>query len=144
MSAEASVGMSAGGKVVTDIGGSEMKVKGNTDLKGGVISSKQDAIESQRNKLVTATLTQSDVQNHADYRGESFGVSGGVSSGGDGKDPNSTGEGKGPGGVNLMNVASTSGAGLGAPVAASTSGSKDSVTKSGISGGGIIITDDAA
>ena len=43
-----------------------------------------------------------------------------------------------------MNVASTSGAGLGAPVAAFTSGSKDSVTKSGISGGGIIITDDAA
>ncbi len=43
-------------------GGFDVKVKGNTDLKGGVISSTQDAIESQRNKLATATLTQSDVQ----------------------------------------------------------------------------------
>ena len=126
-------------------GGFDVKVRGNTDLKGGVISSTQDAIDNNSNKFVTRTLTQSDVQNHADYRGESFGVSGGVSSGGgDGKDPNATGAGKGPGGSNLITVASTSGAGMGTPVAASTSGSKDSVTRSGISGGSIVITDDAA
>nr|WP_314623562.1 hemagglutinin repeat-containing protein [uncultured Noviherbaspirillum sp.] len=126
-------------------GGFDVRVKGNTDLKGGVISSTQAGVDNNRNKLVTTTLTQSDVENHADYRGESFGVSGGVSSGGgDGKDPSATGAGKGPGGSNLINVASTSGAGLGAPVAAFTSGSKDSVTRSGISGGSIVITDDAA
>lgn len=126
-------------------GGFDVKVKGNTGLKGGVISSTPTAIDQNRNKLVTRTLTQSDVQNHADYRGESLAVSGGVSSGGgDGKDPKSTGDGKGPGGMNLTYVASTSSAGVGMPIAASTSGSKDSVTKSGISAGSIVITDDAA
>ena len=125
-------------------GGFDVKVRGNTDLKGGVISSTQAAVDARRNSFTTATLTQSDVQNHADYQGASFGVSGGVASGGgDGKNPNSSGEGKGLGGTNLMNVASTSGAGMGMPVAVSTSGSKESVTKSGVSAGSVVITDAA-
>jgi filamentous hemagglutinin len=123
-------------------GGFDLRVSGNTDLKGGVISSTQEAIDRNRNKLATRTLTQSDVQNHADYRGDSFGVSASTG-GGDGTDPNASGKGKGPGGSDLINVASTSGAGMNTPVAASTSGNANSVTRSGISAGSLVITDEA-
>ena len=125
-------------------GGFDIRVKGNTDLKGGVIASTQAAIEENRNSLVTGTLTQSDLHNHATYKGSGFGISGGFSvGGGDGKDPKANGESKGPGGSNLMNVASSSGTRMNMPAAMFDSGSDSSVTKSGISAGSIIITDEA-
>lgn len=124
-------------------GGFQVNVKGNTDLKGGVIASTQAAIDAGKNSLATGTLTQSDLANHATYKASGFGLSGGFSvAGGDGRDPKATGEGKGPGGTNLMNVASSSGAKMGMPVAMFDSGSDSSVTKSGISAGNITITDE--
>ncbi|WP_426114289.1 hemagglutinin repeat-containing protein [Massilia sp. PWRC2] len=44
-------------------GGFQLKVGSNTDLKGGVISSTQAAIDAGRNSLTTATLSFADVQN---------------------------------------------------------------------------------
>ncbi|MDX1251985.1 MAG: hemagglutinin repeat-containing protein [Gammaproteobacteria bacterium] len=55
-------------------GGFQIDVKGNTDLKGAVIASTDKAIEEGRNSLTTATLTQSDIQNKADARAESSGI----------------------------------------------------------------------
>ncbi|WP_201782460.1 hemagglutinin repeat-containing protein, partial [Amantichitinum ursilacus] len=46
-------------------GGFQVNVKGNTDLKGGVIESSQAAIDSKANSFTTGTLTYSDIENHA-------------------------------------------------------------------------------
>lgn len=133
-------------------GGFAINVKGNTDLKGGVISSSQAAVDASRNSLITATLTQSDIQNHAEYDASSVGLSGGVTiGGGDGKgtegkgaegksDPR--GQGQGPGGTNLIDVGK-SGSAMNLPVAMGASDSEGSVTKSGISGAAIVISDGA-
>uniref|UniRef100_UPI00056D8568 hemagglutinin repeat-containing protein n=1 Tax=Stenoxybacter acetivorans TaxID=422441 RepID=UPI00056D8568 len=56
--------------------GYQINVKGNTDLKGALITSAQSAEENNKNQLSTGSLTFSDIQNHADYEGESFGISG--------------------------------------------------------------------
>ncbi|MBA5688164.1 hemagglutinin repeat-containing protein [Rugamonas apoptosis] len=61
-------------------GGFQLKVGGNTDLKGAVISSTKDGID--KNVLITSTLTQSDIQNQSFAEASSAGVSGGVSFGG--------------------------------------------------------------
>ncbi|TCS32902.1 filamentous hemagglutinin [Paucimonas lemoignei] len=124
-------------------GGFDIRVKGNTDLKGGVIASTQAAVEANRNSLVTGTLTQSDLENHATFKASGIGLSGGFSvAGGDGKDPKANGEGKGPGGSNQLNVATSSGAKMNMPGVAFDSGSDSSVTRSGISAGNITITDE--
>jgi filamentous hemagglutinin len=125
--------------------GFQVNVKGNTDLKGGVIAGNQAAIDNNRNSLTTGTLTQSDIHNHADYNADSFGVSAGFSvAGGDGKNgPDGkpeTGEGKGIGGTNLINAGDGRN-GMGLPGVAADSGSDGSTTRSGISGGAIVITD---
>jgi filamentous hemagglutinin len=126
--------------------GFQVNVKGNTDLKGGVIAGSQAAIDNNRNSLTTGTLTQSDIHNHADYNADSFGVSAGFSvAGGDGKKgadgKPQTGEGKGIGGTNLINAGDGRN-GMGLPAVAAASGSDGSTTRSGISGGAIVITDD--
>jgi filamentous hemagglutinin len=90
--------------------GFQIKVAGNTDLKGAVIASTQAAIDRNKNSLVTATLTQSDISNHSEAEAESIGLSGSASfAGEDGKDSKNngqskepaTGQGKGPGGSDL-------------------------------------------
>ncbi|MCV9916874.1 hemagglutinin repeat-containing protein, partial [Burkholderia pseudomallei] len=58
-------------------GGYQVDVKGNTDLKGGVIASSDKAVQDGVNSLTTATLTYSDIQNHASYDASSVGISGG-------------------------------------------------------------------
>jgi len=55
-------------------GGFDIRVKGDTDLKGAVIASTQAAVDENRNQLVTATLTHSDIQNHADASTDSVGI----------------------------------------------------------------------
>ena len=55
-------------------GGFQIDVKGNTDLKGAVIASTDKAIEDGRNSLTTGTLTQSDIQNKADASAKSNGI----------------------------------------------------------------------
>jgi filamentous hemagglutinin len=52
--------------------GYDVQVKGNTNLTGAVIAS---AAEADRNRLVTGTLTTSDLENRAEYSASSSGIS---------------------------------------------------------------------
>ncbi|WP_226939253.1 hemagglutinin repeat-containing protein [Janthinobacterium sp. FT14W] len=113
-------------------GGFQIKVGGNTDLKGAVIS----ATEAGKldSSLSTATLTHSDIVNHAISKGSSVGVSGGMSFAGTGtRNENLTD-------VGGKKDATTAGL----PAIVSLSENFASTTRSGISGGTIVITDDAA
>ncbi|WP_232428059.1 hemagglutinin repeat-containing protein [Burkholderia ubonensis] len=122
-------------------GGFQVNVKGNTDLKGGVIASSDKAVQDGVNSLTTATLTHSDIENHASYDASSIGLSGGVG-GQIGKDQKGTA-------TNVNPVPGTTlpkgdgGLQVAPPVALSASGDANSTTKSGISGGAITITDGA-
>ena len=51
--------------------GFDINVEGNTDLKGGIISSEA---EKDKNKISTGTLTYEDIQNKADYKAGSIGI----------------------------------------------------------------------
>ncbi|MCX7289658.1 hemagglutinin repeat-containing protein, partial [Janthinobacterium sp.] len=113
-------------------GGFQIKVGGNTDLKGAVIS----ATEAGKldSSLITSTLTHSDIANHAISKGSSVGVSGGMSFAGTGtRNENLTD-------VGGKKDATTAGL----PAIVSLSENSTSTTRSGISGGTIVITDDAA
>jgi filamentous hemagglutinin len=139
----ASVGEQSG--IAAGDGGFQVKVNGNTDLKGGVIASSDKAIQDNKNSLATQTLTQVDIKNHSDFDASGFGVSGGFGVGGD------KGDGKAADGstkvatdtgsrIQTFQTGSTgTSAGIG-----SASGSSSSTTRSGISGGVVTITDDAA
>ncbi|MET3823715.1 hemagglutinin repeat-containing protein [Burkholderia ambifaria] len=122
-------------------GGFQVNVKGNTDLKGGVIASSDKAVQDGVNSLTTATLTHSDIENHASYDASSIGLSGGFG-GQIGKDQKGTA-------TNVNPVPGTTlpkgdgGLQVAPPVALSASGDANSTTKSGISGGAITITDGA-
>ncbi|MDO9419610.1 MAG: hemagglutinin repeat-containing protein [Herminiimonas sp.] len=54
--------------------GFDVKVAGNTDLKGAVIASTDKAVEENRNSFSTIQLTTTDIDNRADYKADSFGV----------------------------------------------------------------------
>ncbi|WP_288410331.1 filamentous hemagglutinin N-terminal domain-containing protein [uncultured Herbaspirillum sp.] len=99
-------------------GGFQINVRGNTDLKGAVIASSDKAVAANKNSLTTQTLTQSDIQNIAQYDAQSVGIGVGYSTGKDG--------------------------GLSAtpPVVVGANGSASSTTRSAVSGGVITITDD--
>ncbi|WP_227791512.1 hemagglutinin repeat-containing protein [Burkholderia sp. BE17] len=97
-------------------GGYQVNVKGNTDLKGGVIASSDKAVQDGVNSLTTATLTTSDIENHASYDASQVGLSAGYGTGGWSAKP---------------------------PVALGASGDANSTTRSGISGGSLTITDSA-
>src|SRR5690606_28285091 len=60
-------------------GGFQIVVGGNTDLKGGVLSSSQAAVEQGKNLLVTGSLTASDLQNKDEHSASGFALSGSVS-----------------------------------------------------------------
>ncbi len=51
--------------------GFDINVEGNTDIKGGIISSET---EKDKNKISTGTLTYEDTQNKADYKAGSIGI----------------------------------------------------------------------
>ncbi|GKS87092.1 hypothetical protein AVMA1855_23090 [Acidovorax sp. SUPP1855] len=62
-------------------GGFDVNVKGNTDLKGGAITSTQAAIDGGKNTFSTGgTLTMSDLDNRASYNASGFEVTVGVGS----------------------------------------------------------------
>ena len=61
-------------------GGFNVKVQGNTDLKGGAITSTQEAIDNNINTFTTASLTSSDIQNRAEFKADGVQVSVGVGS----------------------------------------------------------------
>ncbi|WP_231686345.1 hemagglutinin repeat-containing protein [Ralstonia pseudosolanacearum] len=142
--------------------GFQVNVHGNTDLKGAVIASTDKAVQDGVNSLTTATLTQSEIHNRAEYSASSIGIGGGYSYGGGGMMPVGGGSGGGgnttAGGVgtNQQGQATTGGDKVPGsnvptsgnwsatpPVVMGASGSGSSVTGSGISGGAIHITDGA-
>ena len=132
----ASVGEQSG--VQAGDGGFQINVKGNTDLKGGVIASSAKAVQDGANSLTTATLTYSDIQNHASYDASQVGISGGYG-GSIGKDQKGTATNVNPvAGTTLPSAGSVS---MAPPVVLSASGDESSTTRSGISGGTISITD---
>ncbi|WP_230950073.1 hemagglutinin repeat-containing protein [Burkholderia cepacia] len=122
-------------------GGFQIDVKGNTDLKGGVIASSDKAVQDNLNKLTTGTLTHSDIENHASYDASSVGLSGGYG-GTIGKDQKGKADNVNP--VPGMSLPKGDGGlQIAPPVALSASDDANSTTKSGISGGGVTITDGA-
>ena len=56
--------------------GYQIKVRDNTDLKGGIIISARSAEGKGKNCFQTATFTHRDIQNHSRYEGRSFGIGG--------------------------------------------------------------------
>lgn len=106
-------------------GGFDIRVNGNTDLKGGLIASSDAAIEAGRNRLSTATLTQADIHNAADAKATSSGVN--LSS-------DMVTQGKYGVGKAIVGNALNSG---------KDSGSSSGDTRSAISAGTVVITDDA-
>lgn len=106
-------------------GGFQVDVRGNTDLKGAVIASTDQAVVGGKNRLTTATLTNSDIHNraNADAQSSNFGLSSDVF-------------GQGKYGVTktvLGNVLGTT----------KESASSSGVTRSAVSAGAVTITDDA-
>jgi filamentous hemagglutinin len=103
-------------------GGFQLQIAGNTDLKGGVISSSEQAIKDERSSLDTATLSFSDIQNRDshDASGVSLGVNVGKNQTGDPFSPSM------------------------APGIGQVSGSQGSVTRSGVSGAALTVSDQQA
>jgi filamentous hemagglutinin len=116
-------------------GGFQVQVAGNTDLKGGVLSSSQGAIDTRQNTLTTATLTHSDVQNRDAHDADSIAVAGSVSGlvGNQGSAVTQRDK----------DAANTKPAPGAAGGIAHDSGAQTSTTWAGISGGAIVITDSA-
>lgn len=56
-------------------GGFQVTVQGHTDLQGGILSSSEQAIERDANRLTTGTLSHSDLHNSATLSAESSGIS---------------------------------------------------------------------
>ncbi|MEB1549512.1 hemagglutinin repeat-containing protein [Xanthomonas campestris pv. campestris] len=128
-------------------GGFNIRVGGNTDLKGGVIASTQAAVDAGVNRLRTGTLTVSDITNTSSYEAKGISLSGGYAAGGsNGKDGAKT-ETQTPPTTNNGSNWSWQNQGSGAQGASagysSKSGSQTSLTTSGISGGTLVITDQA-
>ena len=59
--------------------GFNVNVKGNTTLKGAVIASTDKAVEDGKNTFTTASLAMSDIENKAEYKATSVGVTLGMS-----------------------------------------------------------------
>ncbi|WGL59624.1 hemagglutinin repeat-containing protein [Pigmentibacter sp. JX0631] len=96
--------------------GFQLKVGGNTHLKGAVISSNDEAIKNKRNTFETGTFSSEDIVNKAWYEASQFTVAGSV-------------------GTLNNSVAPT--------VPLYSSDSKSNTTYSGVSGGSFVIRDDA-
>lgn len=124
-------------------GGFDLDVAGNTDLKGGVIASTRQAVDEGRNRLSTGTLTYSDLANASRYDAQGVNLSGGYSKGAGGE----TGTDGSPSTVNNGSTWSwqnfQTGTTGGAAGYVSKSGESNATTASGISGGTLVITDEA-
>ena len=128
-------------------GGFNLDVKGNTDLKGGILASTADPTN---NHFKTGTLTTSDIENKAEYSSDSMTVVASYSGGKSvpASDPN-LGPVQGPhtdwaGSTNLLQSGASSLAATAAGNAQqSIDGSAVGITKSAIAPGTAIITDDA-
>ena len=120
--------------------GYQIKVRDNTDLKGGIITSGKSAEDKGKNLFQTATLTTSDIQNHSRYEGKSFGIGASVAISGESMGQNRPAD-SGPG-IRLIDVSkgqnNNNAIGYG-----SDGDSKNSTTRSGINTRNIHITDEA-
>ncbi|MGY3804336.1 hemagglutinin repeat-containing protein [Pigmentibacter ruber] len=96
--------------------GFQLKVGGNTHLKGAVISSNDEAIKNKKNTFETGTFSSEDIVNKAWYEASQFTVAGSVGT--------------------LNNS-------LAPTVPLYSSDSKSNTTYSGVSGGSFVIRDDA-
>ncbi len=106
-------------------GGFDLAVQGRTDLQGGVLGSSEQAAAEGRNRLVTATLTTSDIDNAASAQARS--------SGGSLTSDMFT---RGKYGVTKAVVANTL-------LNADESRSEQGTTRAAMSAGDVVITDDA-
>ncbi|MGE8657767.1 MAG: hemagglutinin repeat-containing protein [Achromobacter sp.] len=137
-------------------GGFQLDVARNTTLIGGLISSSERAALDGRNALTTGTLVVQDVKNAARYKADQIALSGGYSWGGDGggapkkddagkTDLGANTHGQAAGGADkARDPADKSGASAGLPVVVGASGNASSTTRSAISGGNVVIRDEAA
>lgn len=121
--------------------GFDIRVGGNTDLVGGVVASSDKAVQEGRNRLVTASLTSRDIKNKAEYDASTINVGGGYREVGKDQQGNATSGGTQTPGTDLPkndnDLSATT------PIAISASDDASSITRSGISGGTIVITNDA-
>lgn len=113
-------------------GGFQLKVAGNTDLKGAVIASDQQAVDLQLNRLETGTLSASDIDNYSRYKAGATSVSGGVSFGIGEANKEFVAE---------HNNGKKQSTNLGGVGNSELAGTDHSTTRSGISAGTIIIND---
>lgn len=133
-------------------GGYQIDVKNNTKLVGSVIASSDQAVADGLNKLTTGTLVTEDIKNTAKYSGSQVSIGGGFGFGGNAKASDSglgtTKGGQVAGGATKDHGTSvstgSSGFGMGTPVVVAASGNSSSTTKSAISGGTIVIRNEAA
>jgi filamentous hemagglutinin len=133
-------------------GGYQIDVKNNTKLVGSVIASSDQAVADGLNKLTTGTLVTEDIKNTAKYSGSQVSIGGGFGFGGNAKASDSglgtTKGGQVAGGASKDHGTSvstgSSGFGMGTPVVVAASGNSSSTTKSAISGGTIVIRNEAA
>ncbi|MGE8453896.1 MAG: hypothetical protein ACN6OP_25460, partial [Pseudomonadales bacterium] len=132
-------------------GGFLIDVKNNTKLVGSVIASSDREVADGVNKLTTGTLVTEDIKNTAKYSGSQVSIGAGFGFGGDAKPSESglgtTKGGEVAGGATKEHGTSvstgSSGFGMGTPVVVAASCNSSSTTQSGISGGTIVIRDEA-
>ncbi|WWG35881.1 hypothetical protein VRC64_20380 [Pseudomonas poae] len=108
---------------------------------GGVIASSDKAVQDGKNSLVTSSLTSRDIKNKADYDANTVSLGGGYNEVGKDQKGNAQTGGKVNPGTDLAKNENKIGANM--PIAISASDKASSVTRSGISGGAVVITDDA-
>jgi len=110
--------------IMTGDGGFDITVAGNTDLKGAIIASTQQAVDNNKNTLTTGSLTTSDIVNASSYDAKGNSISAGMQGG---MHENGTFNGTPSG--NMMGYTSDG-------------GSDSSITVAGISTGIITITNE--
>jgi filamentous hemagglutinin len=132
-------------------GGFQIDVKNNTTLIGSVIASSDQAVAEGLNKLDTGTLITESIKNSAKYSGGQVSIGGGFGFGASkGADSGlgTTKDGQVAGGASKDHATSiatgSSGFGMGTPIVVAAKGSGNSTTQSAISGGTVVIRDEAA
>ena len=125
--------------------GYQIDIRDHTDLTGGLITSSDSAEQSGLNQFSTGTLSWTDIRNHADYSGNSVGISGSASMNTDlglGKSAatqsdkvNVDESGNATPATGMASLNKTMSVGIG-----HDSGSDKSTTHSGINTGNIVIT----
>ncbi|MFY3149229.1 hemagglutinin repeat-containing protein [Achromobacter xylosoxidans] len=135
--------------------GFQIRARDNIDLRGAAIASSEDAVKRGLNTVMTGSLTVSDIENHSRYKATGVSLSGGFSVAGDGKQ--SDGQKEGGGSARKADEAAASNvagkgdawsvrnfgnsASAGAPGMSVRKGSENSMTRTGISGAAVTITD---